>query len=1078
MSPNIQLSCYALFPFTAMSVVVTNVARQLIKLGYNTTIFPLSNKDQISAGDYPEFGDIIVRKSNPEAINIFFSYPDAYAEIKCKVNVGFTGCDTSAWYKTVNPISPATMCNKYCDYMLTPSKFSQDIMEKNGVTIPIILFPHGIDPDIFTLSKRNKEFPFKFLYCGEPTTRKGVPELISAFTKTFDRDKDFNLTIRSNPHATPDEISKIGNLVKGFDNIKFIISNGEQSSLNNYYQSSHVYCYPSKGDWFGLTPIEALSTGLPVIATRYNGYYEHMRGKILSIGYTIEDVQHEMLRGKWAVPDISDLCEKLKMSVDVYTDLSRKSYWDGKRMRSEMSWKNMTEKYLVPFLDEVIEKHYKKNIKGKEEIMENTKKLTVAIPTKDRMESLLILLQSLMFQTYNDFDILIVNDNVVEDMNHQTLQNMFNVLKEYGHDVKVIDGDRKGPHFGGQKIFENSETSFVFRTDDDVTFEPWAIENLMTVIASDEKIGAVGPLYILPFKPVNEQLAPSDLTKDQKKEIGSVKWNGDELFLTGWLQNVMHPNKDIIPVEHLNSGFLYRREALEKIGGYFLGYSKVGHREETDTSYRIHIAGYKLFVVPASLAFHYHPSVGGIRETSGQAHTKELWDHDEKLFRERINIWLPKPENKILKSLFDGYTPPSEKVQEKISVICLTHGSYHANFSKLIDGILKFTTHPYELIIVNNSADTESIRDIARISSEYKDRINLKTIICNDFPVGEARNEGVRQSDPNTKYICFIDDDALITGKYDSTSDWLDHMYSVFNSTKDVGAVSPIYTYYEPLQCHCVSVACLFTSKRVWNIVGGFDKIFGKMNQEEPQWGYEDCEWGYRCLAAGFKLLPTHSFAFPFFHEDTTIKTKSERQAIGLLNSEKLLLSKYSEDKINEYNRGGYPLTRAQREMKGPKVNVGSFYMHLDDFVNFDIQEVVRPEVCGDMRNIKNFFRPNSISLFLSSQNLEHINEDDALKFIKDCYDLLHPGGYLILEVPDCDEVEERFGAGVIDRNTHFVLLHGTPSEPYEEHLSTYTRSKLKGWLKEVGYVEITEMPLDKTSNMSEAIRIDSRKPI
>jgi hypothetical protein len=95
-------------------------------------------------------------------------------------------------------------------------------------------------------------------------------------------------------------------------------------------------------------------------------------------------------------------------------------------------------------------------------------------------------------------------------------------------------------------------------------------------------------------------------------------------------------------VEHLNSGFLYRKDAATNAGGYFLDYSVVGHREETDISYRMYRTGAKLAVVPGARAYHFHPAYGGIRATKGKQMHQSLWDSDEKIFRERMRGWMNK----------------------------------------------------------------------------------------------------------------------------------------------------------------------------------------------------------------------------------------------------------------------------------------------------------------------------------------------------------------------------------------------------------------------------------------------------
>jgi len=265
--------------------------------------------------------------------------------------------------------------------------------------------------------------------------------------------------------------------------------------------------------------------------------------------------------------------------------------------------------------------------------------LTVGIPVKDRPVELALLLQSLLNQTLQDFQVLLVNDCQETDFlnENSTVQGLIKLLERSGSPVDIIGGDHKGPQYCGQRILENAATELIFRLDDDVVLQPDCLEKLMAVVA--EGYDAVGPIYLDPQRPLEEQVIPEDTSREDLMKAGRVYWQ-DDLFLTCILQVNLHPTDEPVPVEHLNSGFLYRKSAARKAGGYFLDYSVVGHREETDISYRMFYTGARLAVVPAARAFHFHPAYGGIRETKGQKMRQSLWDSDEMIFRERMRGWM------------------------------------------------------------------------------------------------------------------------------------------------------------------------------------------------------------------------------------------------------------------------------------------------------------------------------------------------------------------------------------------------------------------------------------------------------
>lgn len=265
--------------------------------------------------------------------------------------------------------------------------------------------------------------------------------------------------------------------------------------------------------------------------------------------------------------------------------------------------------------------------------------LTIGIPVKDRPVELALLLQSLLNQTFQHFSVLLVNDCQETDFlnKNSTIQGLLNLLERGGSIVTIVAGDHKGPQYCGQRILENAGTDLIFRLDDDVVLLPDCLEKLMAVLAAG--YDAVGPVYLDPRREMRDQAIPAGTSREDLLKVGRIYWKED-LFLSGLLQVNLHPTEEPVPVEHLNSGFLYRKAAALKAGGYFLGYSVVGHREETDISYRMFRSGAKLAVAPAARAYHFHPTYGGIRQTKGQQMHQSLWDGDEKIFRERMRGWM------------------------------------------------------------------------------------------------------------------------------------------------------------------------------------------------------------------------------------------------------------------------------------------------------------------------------------------------------------------------------------------------------------------------------------------------------
>lgn len=94
-------------------------------------------------------------------------------------------------------------------------------------------------------------------------------------------------------------------------------------------------------------------------------------------------------------------------------------------------------------------------------------------------------------------------------------------------------------------------------------------------------------------------------------------------------------------------------------------------------------------------------------------------------------------------------------------VICTHNGG--ERLWDVVNAIKNGNTLPYELVIVNNNSSSLTVGVIMEISEKIK---SLNIRIVNELMPGlsYARNAGVNAA--NGEYICFIDDDAIVTSDF------------------------------------------------------------------------------------------------------------------------------------------------------------------------------------------------------------------------------------------------------------------------------------------------------------------------
>jgi len=278
-------------------------------------------------------------------------------------------------------------------------------------------------------------------------------------------------------------------------------------------------------------------------------------------------------------------------------------------------------------------------------------KIEVGIPTKDRYPNLAMLLWSLTEQSFKNFTIKIVDDSE----NRQDIRELSYILPilkrmdSEGLAWSVIFGPKRGPHHCHQLVLDETKRSYVFRVDDDSCLDKYALEKLVNTWEELEskgvKVGAVGSVIVDPSMPIEYRFLPVGFRSFRKFQgkVENTGWN------TGDQQWRMHPDTEIQAVEHLYSSFLYSVEAGRKIGGYELSYNVVGHREETDFTYRMFKSGYGTYIQPEALIWHLRNPSGGIRTYESGA----LWAECQERFMSKFKFKRGKNQDRVVK-VFGG----------------------------------------------------------------------------------------------------------------------------------------------------------------------------------------------------------------------------------------------------------------------------------------------------------------------------------------------------------------------------------------------------------------------------------------
>lgn len=288
-------------------------------------------------------------------LGVMFSYPDMIDQLnEFRTKVVYTGVDSTGGIPNF-----ANNSNK-ADFLLTPSNRSKNRMINLGVTKPIFVFPHGIEKNKFVYKKKTREDIFKFLYVGEASDRKGTFQLLKAFTDLFKYNSKVELHIKSNNAMIFYEGDKIKKIVDENPNIFWEISNEGHEKVLDLYNECHAYVYPSRADTFGMTIIEAMACGLPVISTQEPGASELIEGRYYVVPTKeVPVVGHPWMLGNWGEPDVEKLKEQMMNVYKNYDEIVVSGVLEehSRFINENYSWDKITENFekeILPKLEKEV----------------------------------------------------------------------------------------------------------------------------------------------------------------------------------------------------------------------------------------------------------------------------------------------------------------------------------------------------------------------------------------------------------------------------------------------------------------------------------------------------------------------------------------------------------------------------------------------------------------------------------------------------------------------------------------------------------------------------------------------------
>lgn len=266
------------------------------------------------------------------------------ANVACWISVPGHG---TGWYKDQVPVV-FTMW----EAQRLPEAFTESLHHFDTVVVPSLqnleLFsqfhdnvkyvPLGVDPKVWHYEPRPEPNTFFNFLIGGSGSRKGTDLAADAFIKVFGAEGSWGdgpipILMMKNPKGET--------------------FYGAQGRIHQYagrytdeeerflYSTAHCYLQPSRGEGFGLQPLQALAMGIPTILTDAHGHASFAKHGI-GISATPRESDYFIFgdAGDWWEPNFDELCDAMRDVYDRYALHQKRAKEEAKVIAETFTWEH------------------------------------------------------------------------------------------------------------------------------------------------------------------------------------------------------------------------------------------------------------------------------------------------------------------------------------------------------------------------------------------------------------------------------------------------------------------------------------------------------------------------------------------------------------------------------------------------------------------------------------------------------------------------------------------------------------------------------------------------------------------
>lgn len=253
------------------------------------------------------------------------------------------------WESTKVPPSWVDLARGY-DEWWTANPFGANAFVNAGVPKEKVhVYEHGVDHQFWSPKKRGENNVIRFLHIDSGSPRKRGDLVFNAFKAAFGNSLDYELTLKYSHYPASGVDWNIPHVMENHgewdQNVRHIRENMDIRHLLSLFHYHDVLVYPSEGEGFGMIPLQALATGMPVISTGIWCSYENLlNGNVIESKLGISDIVENYVRyGEVVLPSFDSTVYLLKNIVENFDIQSKVFLNQVDRVKTEYDWQYRTD---------------------------------------------------------------------------------------------------------------------------------------------------------------------------------------------------------------------------------------------------------------------------------------------------------------------------------------------------------------------------------------------------------------------------------------------------------------------------------------------------------------------------------------------------------------------------------------------------------------------------------------------------------------------------------------------------------------------------------------------------------------